>query len=230
MATILVVDDRAINRQFLVTLLAYAGHVVVEASDGVEALAKMRIERPGLVISDIYMPNMSGFELAGQMKADPELAAIPLIFYTATYRVRDAAPLAEKLGVTTVLPKPSEPELILKTVAKALGIDEAHEPPAPPPALPMPAYTDALRAASGVDQKLSTYLLVIQELNLKMAAALTQKKYDVNYTWGLGTHSNKQGGAIMPEMLRWLWRDYPRPDDPKDASNRGLFLATDEHR
>jgi enterochelin esterase family protein len=59
--------------------------------------------------------------------------------------------------------------------------------------------------------------------NLKMAAALTEKKYDLNYTWGLGTHSNKQGGAIMPEMLRWLWRDYPRPDDPKDAGNRGFL-------
>jgi len=61
--------------------------------------------------------------------------------------------------------------------------------------------------------------------NLKMAAALTQKHYDVNYTWGIGTHSNKQGGAIMPDMLRWLWRDYSRPDDPKDAGNRGLFVS-----
>jgi enterochelin esterase family protein len=60
--------------------------------------------------------------------------------------------------------------------------------------------------------------------NIKMAAALTEKKYDVNYCWGIGTHSNKQGGAIMPEMLRWLWRDYERPDDPKDDSNRKLFV------
>jgi len=59
--------------------------------------------------------------------------------------------------------------------------------------------------------------------NIKMAAALTEKGYDVNYCWGIGTHSNKQGGAMMPEMLRWLWRDYPRPDDPMDASNRMLF-------
>src|ERR1044071_5108630 len=50
--------------------------------------------------------------------------------------------------------------------------------------------------------------------NLKMAAALTEKGYDGNYCWGIGTHANKQGGAIMPEMLRWLWRDYPRSDDP----------------
>jgi enterochelin esterase-like enzyme len=61
--------------------------------------------------------------------------------------------------------------------------------------------------------------------NVKMVAALTEKGYDVNYTWGIGTHSNKQGGAILPEMLRWLWRDYPRPvDDPLDASNRTLLV------
>jgi enterochelin esterase family protein len=61
--------------------------------------------------------------------------------------------------------------------------------------------------------------------NIKMVAALTEKGYDVNYSWGIGTHSNKQGGAIMPEMLRWLWRDYPCPDDPMDDSNRKLFVA-----
>jgi enterochelin esterase family protein len=61
--------------------------------------------------------------------------------------------------------------------------------------------------------------------NIKMVQALTEKKYDMAYTWGIGTHSNKQAGAIMPEMLRWLWRDYPRPaDDPKDASQRGFLV------
>ncbi|MGC3957082.1 MAG: alpha/beta hydrolase-fold protein [Verrucomicrobiota bacterium] len=59
--------------------------------------------------------------------------------------------------------------------------------------------------------------------NRLMVAALTEKGYDVNYCWGIGTHSNKQGGAMLPEMLRWLWRDYPRPDDPQDDSNRKLF-------
>jgi enterochelin esterase family protein len=41
---------------------------------------------------------------------------------------------------------------------------------------------------------------------------------------GIGTHSNKQGGAIMPDMLRWLWRDYARTDDARDSSNRTLLL------
>jgi enterochelin esterase family protein len=58
--------------------------------------------------------------------------------------------------------------------------------------------------------------------NIKMAAALTDKGYDLNYTWGIGTHNNRQAGAALPEMLRWLWRDYPRADDPHDAGNRQL--------
>jgi enterochelin esterase family protein len=61
--------------------------------------------------------------------------------------------------------------------------------------------------------------------NRKMVEALKEKGYDHNYCWGIGTHSNKQGGAIMPEMLRWLWRDYPRPDDPKDDANRKLLTV-----
>lgn len=61
--------------------------------------------------------------------------------------------------------------------------------------------------------------------NIKMVEALTAKGYDVNYTWGVGTHSNKQGGAILPEMLRWLWRDYPRGiDNPLDAKDRGFLV------
>ncbi len=62
--------------------------------------------------------------------------------------------------------------------------------------------------------------------NIKMVAALTKKGYDVNYCWGIGTHSGKQGGEMMPEMLRWLWRDYPRVDDPADDSNRKLLEPT----
>ena len=61
--------------------------------------------------------------------------------------------------------------------------------------------------------------------NIKMVAALAKKGYDVNYCWGIGTHSGKQGGEMMPEMLRWLWRDYPRVDDPADDSNRTLLGA-----
>jgi enterochelin esterase family protein len=61
--------------------------------------------------------------------------------------------------------------------------------------------------------------------NIRMLAALTEKGYDVNYCWGIGPHSQNQAGAMLPEMLRWLWRDYPRPDDPHDKASRMLFTV-----
>ena len=62
------------------------------------------------------------------------------------------------------------------------------------------------------------------EFKEHLKQALTEKGYDVNHTWGIGTHSNKQAGAILPEMLRWLWRDYPRSDDPRDDSYRAPLV------
>jgi enterochelin esterase family protein len=52
--------------------------------------------------------------------------------------------------------------------------------------------------------------------------ALTQKGYDVNYSWGVSGHGQKFGGAILPEMMRWLWRDGPVSTDPTDMVERAL--------
>ena len=62
--------------------------------------------------------------------------------------------------------------------------------------------------------------------NVRMVEALTKKGYDVNYTWGIGLHGQKQGGAALPEMMRWLWRDYPRSSDPKNMVERSFRGAT----
>jgi diguanylate cyclase (GGDEF)-like protein len=121
MATILVVDDRAINREFLATLLGYVGHEVIEAADGNEALATARARRPDLIVTDVLMPNMDGVELADHVHDDPAIAHTPIIFYTATYRVPEASVLAESCRVFAVLAKPAEPQTILDTIAAALG-------------------------------------------------------------------------------------------------------------
>ena len=52
--------------------------------------------------------------------------------------------------------------------------------------------------------------------------ALTAKGYEVNYVWGIGNHGQKQGGAIFPEMMRWLWRDQTVSTDPNDAIERAF--------
>ncbi|MBI1878832.1 MAG: GAF domain-containing protein, partial [Chloroflexi bacterium] len=122
MATILIVDDRPTNREFLTTLLGYKGHRLLEAADGAEALELVRVEYPDLVIADILMPTMDGYEFVHQLRADPAIAQTTVIFYTAHYLEREALALAESCGVSHILFKPSEPEEVLRLVDEALGL------------------------------------------------------------------------------------------------------------
>ena len=122
MSCILAIDDRPINRQFLASLLGYGGHKVLEASDGEEALRIVRQSHPDLVITDIKMPKMDGYEFVGRLRQEPENAATPVIFYTALYHEREVRRVADLYGVTDIITKPSEPEVILKKVNAALGL------------------------------------------------------------------------------------------------------------
>jgi diguanylate cyclase (GGDEF)-like protein/PAS domain S-box-containing protein len=122
MATILIVDDHVLNRQFLMVLLSYSGHQLIEASDGVEGLNAARSRKPDLIISDILMPNMDGYEFVTRLRAIPSVAATPVMFYTAAYHEREANVMALACGVRWILPKPSDPDLILKTVHQAIGL------------------------------------------------------------------------------------------------------------
>ena len=58
--------------------------------------------------------------------------------------------------------------------------------------------------------------------NVRLMKALTEKGYDVNYAFGMNRHGQKMGGAILPEMMRWLWRDHPVNTDPQDMEERGF--------
>jgi enterochelin esterase family protein len=58
--------------------------------------------------------------------------------------------------------------------------------------------------------------------NVRLKDALVAKGYDVNYAWGMGVHSHDMGGAMLPEMMRWLWRDHPVSVDPNDAVERSF--------
>lgn len=61
--------------------------------------------------------------------------------------------------------------------------------------------------------------------NVRLMKALTQKGYDINYTWGMNSHGQKFGGVAMPEMMRWLWRDSPVSTDPNDLTERSFRNA-----
>jgi PAS domain S-box-containing protein len=125
MARILIIDDRPVNRQFLTTLLGYQHHQLREASDGAEGLRVAREQRPDLIISDVLMPTMDGYEFVRHLRADPVIGATPVIFSTAHYLGRESQALAEKCGVSSIIFKPCEAQTVLDIVATAL----AEEPP-----------------------------------------------------------------------------------------------------
>lgn len=133
MATVLVVDDRADNREALATLLGYHGHRVLQAGQGREALEIARRERPALIISDIAMPVMDGFDLAAALHADPATAGITFAFYTAVFHEEQARNLARDCGVDQVLMKPSDPATILGLMRDSVhpSAGRAAAPPAP---------------------------------------------------------------------------------------------------
>jgi enterochelin esterase-like enzyme len=75
----------------------------------------------------------------------------------------------------------------------------------------------ALRADGSYDEKRDWFYQ-----NVRLMQALTEKGYEVNYVWGIGRHGQKQGGAILPEMMRWLWRDHPVSVDVHDRVERSF--------
>jgi len=143
MANILVVEGYPPSLSALTAALALGNHRVVEAKDGVEALAKARAEHFDLVISDILLPRMDGFEFVRQMRNIPASALTPVIFTMATYDQAEARSLAAACGVKYFLPRPSTSEETLEAVAAALS-----EPP--------PAATEAGPESERIHTRLLT--------------------------------------------------------------------------
>ena len=63
--------------------------------------------------------------------------------------------------------------------------------------------------------------------NNRLMQALSEKGYDLNFSWGIGRHSQKHGGAILPDVLRWLWRDQPVSTDVNDQAERSFNKPKD---
>jgi PAS domain S-box-containing protein len=128
MATVLVVDDVAANRDVVGTLLGYGGHRVLAACEGHEALMTARREHPDVIVTDVLMPGMDGYELARALRADPATAQVALIFHTVNYDEHELASLIRTCGVSRVVSKAGDPQLLLDAVEAAL----AEPPPSPP--------------------------------------------------------------------------------------------------
>ena len=113
---ILIVEDIFENVYMLETLLKGDGYEIETAQNGVEALEKLKTNTIDLIISDILMPKMDGFQLCKTCKSDENLRNIPFIFYTATYTDKRDEEFALSLGAEKFLVKPADPEVFLSVI------------------------------------------------------------------------------------------------------------------
>ena len=118
--TILVAEDDPEARELL-TLLLGNGYQVLHAADGVEAIDVLNREAPDLLITDIVMPNMDGYELVRRVRQDERTAKLPVIFCSASYHEREVREMARSLGVANTLAKPYEIDNVRDVVAAALA-------------------------------------------------------------------------------------------------------------
>ncbi len=124
MSTILLVDDSMAARQMVVKRLKDSGLNVIEASDGMEAKQKIESSAPNmvidLVITDVVMPKMNGYELCRWLKNDPYANKIPVVMCTSKGEEFDRY-WGMKQGADAYISKPFHPEELVKTVKKLLG-------------------------------------------------------------------------------------------------------------
>ena len=117
---ILVVEDTEDNRQILRDLLGMAGYEMVEAHDGAEGVAKAAEHKPDLILMDIQMPVMDGYEATRRIKADPALKSIPIVAVTS-YALSGDEEKTRAAGCDSYIAKPYSPRQMLAKVREILG-------------------------------------------------------------------------------------------------------------
>ncbi len=161
---ILIVDDAAVNLFILETVLKGGNYEVVAAADGVEALERLRQGTFDMIVSDILMPRMDGFQLCRECKNDPALRDVPFLFYTGTYTETKDRDFALSLGADRFIVKPMESKDFLAIIADVAAGPrpegaEGESKPAEKERVYLKEYNE--RVVSKLEQK----MLELQQLN-----------------------------------------------------------------
>ena len=119
--SILIVDDIKVNLKVLEVLLTRNGYDTISALGAKDALALLQIKPVDLIISDILMPEMDGFQFCRLCKLDENLKHIPIVFYSSTHTEAKARKLARQVGAHALIVKPADPAVLLETVKEILN-------------------------------------------------------------------------------------------------------------
>jgi adenylate cyclase len=125
-ARILVVDDNETNRDILVTRLGKHGYELLQAADGDEALASAKQNLPDLILLDVEMPKLDGFEVCRRLKSDPSVPYMPIILCTARAASQDVV-MGLEAGADEYLTKPIDQAALVARVRSMLRTKELHD-------------------------------------------------------------------------------------------------------
>jgi len=112
---ILVVEDQEDLRGVLRDLFTRSGYIVVEATDGATGVASAKADRPDIILMDIQMPIIDGYEATRQIKADPDLASIPIVA-VSSFAMKGDEEKARAAGCNDYVTKPYSPIQLLRMV------------------------------------------------------------------------------------------------------------------
>lgn len=120
---ILIVDDNSTGRELLRDTIELEGdYEILTAANGVEAVAAARAEKPNLILMDLHMPLMDGYETTASLKADPQTAEIPVIALTASHVMSEDHRRALDVGCVEYLQKPVARVLLLQKVRQHIRL------------------------------------------------------------------------------------------------------------
>jgi len=120
-AAVLIVDDSRTIVRALQLILERDGYLTYTAADGVQAIAMTKRQRPDVILMDVVMPNMNGFEATRALAHDPETAAIPVIMMSGTEQVSDRV-WGLRLGAKGFLAKPINKEELLGKIGSVIAV------------------------------------------------------------------------------------------------------------
>jgi PAS domain S-box-containing protein len=118
---VLLVDDNGPQRRLTQLILQRSGFAVTTAADGMQALAAARLARPDVIVSDVLMPELDGFELSLAVRQDPELAAVPVVLLSSHYVEELDHALARRVGASQLLTRTPELDGLVAAVSTALA-------------------------------------------------------------------------------------------------------------
>jgi two-component system alkaline phosphatase synthesis response regulator PhoP len=216
MATILVAEDEPDISNLIALTLKFGGFEVISTSNGIDAVAHAKEDDPDLIILDVRMPRMTGYEACRQLKADESTAGIPVVFLSARGQENEVKAGLEVGGVDYIL-KPFAPDKLIERVGELLNShapEAAGKPITGKEASPAGKPAAGERSEAGVDEK------------EKKSGKEAEKPSSAAPSAGPGAGSpiakkpvGKANGSEQPKRVEAKEEKKPDPDEAKEAKD-----------